>query len=298
MKETHSSPDLRAIHKEFLESRYFSAFSIMTPKKDWLTIDRFDNNPLKIALNATNRGITNIVVCEGRNIKGFINARDLAEGHWNMMKEGIENFMFEGDILLPVLVDRMVRDSNNTELDQAPLYFVTQKGNRVKDIVGILTFWDLNRAPSYILFYSILVAIEQSLLLSIRKSHTKWSDHTQIVQEFETEVRNPRSHEAMVDFVQGPKYNFDKLDEWDLRALMVFYAHDPHVVKEEDESFQQLISILTSDLRNRVGHPVKFMIKNDESFKDDLKILSKILHYGEKFFERFPNPKVRHRSKP
>ena len=120
MKETHSGPDLRAIHKEFLESGYFSAFSIMTPKKDWLTIDRFDNNPLKIALNATNRGITNIVVCEGRNIKGFINARDLAEGHWNMMKEGIENFMFEGDILLPVLVDRMMIDSNNTELDQAP----------------------------------------------------------------------------------------------------------------------------------------------------------------------------------
>ncbi len=288
---------IRNLNGEFLNNPYFSAYSIMTPKKDWLTVHRFDNSPSNIASKAISRGLTNVVVCEDGDIKGFINAKDLKEGRWNTMKEGIENYMLKGGMLLPDLVDRMVMGSRNMERDQSPLYFVTQKENSVEDIVGILTFWDLNRAPSYVFFYSILVAIEQTLLLTIRKSHTEWCDHTETLGKIEDELRNTRSFPPIFQFAQGPEYNFKKLDKWDLRALKAFYERDLHI-REQDESFQQLIDILTSNLRNRVGHPVKFIIKDDRHFKDDLKTLSKILHYGKEFFVGFPNPKVRHESQP
>jgi hypothetical protein len=287
--------EIEKLNNDFMNNPYFSALSIMTPRDQWLFIQKSAHNASETSEEARRRGITNVVVTEGETVLGYIRHTDLEKKSMDKVKR-IQGCKIPEGMKLFQLVEVMVKDSRAIDQDDAPLYFITRERNEREDIIGILTFWDLNRAPSYVLTYSILAAIEQTLLLKIRESHKEWRDHTETLRKIDTEEL--KRFDSIKKFVSGPEYDFGKLDEWDLKGLWAFYKHDPHIISKFDNSLEELIKILISGTRNRVGHPVKFMIRDDGNFKDDLENLSKVWKDGKKFFSDFLNPKVRHKSRP
>lgn len=287
--------EIEKLNSNFISNPYFSAFSIMTPPHEWLCVENSSKEAMEISQEAMRRDITNVIVTEGGKVIGFIRSKNLENLKWEKLKKAA-NYKISKEMRLLDLVKKMADSSQNLKLDETPLYFVTQNKNDGEDIVGILTYWDLNRAPSYILTYSILAAFEQTLLLNIRQTHEEWCDHTETLRKIESDCNI--ALQSVKEFVRGPNYKFEKLDKWDLKTLRVFYKHDPHVNRENDYLLMKLVNLLTPNRRNRVGHPVKFIITDDSSFKDDLKSLSELWQTGEDFFKGFLNPKVRHFSRP
>ena len=51
------------------------------------------------------------------------------------------------------------------------MYFVQNPGSDSNEPIGIVTYWDLNRAPAYIFSFAILVYLEHTLLSKIEETH-------------------------------------------------------------------------------------------------------------------------------
>ena len=282
---------LRDLHEKFTKSPYFSAFSIITPKYDWLCVDRRETDIDSLIKRAERKQIFNLVVKDGERILGSINLIDLRKERWSEIVK-VDDFSIPASLQLFELIDRMVNDSQYFERERSPLYFVYEKGNKSRGLVGILTFWDLNRAPAYILSYSILVYLEHTLLLKIRDSHNVWSEHVDLL----TRIAEDDPDHYIKKFVRGPEYNYRILSKWGLPELLTFYKSDSHVERDSTEISEDLLNSFTQPegFRNRIGHPVKLMIRDDENFKDDLKKMRIIWDSGRKAFVNFVDPKVRH----
>ena len=285
---------LRGLHEEFLNEKYFSAFSIITPKRDWLCVDKNESNiDLKIE-KAKRKKIFNLVVKENERISGSINLKYLERRQWDKLEE-IEKFSVLESMHLFDLVERMVKDSKKAKRELSPLYFVYPTEDRTKDPVGIVTFWDLNRAPSYILSYPILVYLEHTLLFKIRDSHKEWSKHTDLLNKLS---ENEDPYHYIKKFVKGPQYDYKVLSRWWLPQLVYFYKNDQHIERNHSEIPEELISsfIERGKFRNRLGHTVNLIIRDDKHFNEDLNELNNIWNLGKKIFINFIDPKVRHSS--
>jgi len=68
---------LRKIHQEFTLNSYFTAFSLITPKSDWLWIDIKDRNIDEKVKEAKKRDIFNLVVENDQLTLGYFNVLDL-----------------------------------------------------------------------------------------------------------------------------------------------------------------------------------------------------------------------------
>ncbi|MEM0136373.1 MAG: hypothetical protein QXU18_14300 [Thermoplasmatales archaeon] len=286
---------LMNVHKKFIENPYFSAFSIMTPKDDWLCFDTKRSDIESLTEEAKRKQIFNLVVKEGEEILGSINLKDLKENEWRNKLVKVDKFLIPASKPLIDLVDQMIRDSENLERERSPLYFVQGRGNKSKYPVGILTFWDLNRAPAYILSYSILVFLEHSLLLKIRDSHDTWCDHADLIKQINRQ--DPQRNISYIKkFVNRPRYNYRILSKWGLQELLIFFKYDPHIEGDSAEISEDLLNLfaLEKDFRNRIGHPVKLIVTDDGNFRCDLKKLQIIWKLGKKAFINFTDPKVRH----
>lgn len=282
---------LKKNQEKFLDNAYFSASSIITPKSEWLTIDITDKNiDLKIE-KAKEMQVFNLVVEHNGTVIGSINALDL-ENYRSVMKEDIKYYKIPYSMTLFKLAEMMRKDSENVKRERSPLYFVYDTHDHEKVPIGLMTFWDLNRAPSYILTYPMLVYLEHLILLSIRDSHKEWEDHSNLLHQLD----NPNKH--VKSFVKGPRcYDYDALSRLGFRELTDFYRKDIHVSKNTKEIPDILIdSFLQSEtFRNRVGHSIRLLIRDDDVyFKEDLDTICRIWNQGRKLFINFLGPKVKH----
>ena len=306
MKETNSRPDLRAIHKEFLESRYFSALSIITPKEDWLWISKDGAGIDKKYGEAKKRKIFNLVVIDGQRVSGFINVEYIRprdgkyEIEWEKM-ESVENYRVPEGSHLFDLLKRMVKDAKQIgeEREMSPIYFVVKSEGKSEEPIGIISFWDLNRAPAYILSYPILVYLEHTLIIKIEKSHSNWVSHKDLLEKI-SESYSGRRYRAIRNrfkkFLEEPMHDYQVLSEWGLPELAYFYENDPHMEMYKDSVTSDLIQLFTNEskLRNILAHTVNLIVDGND-FERDLENLEKIWNYGKTVFFNFIDPKVSYR---
>ncbi len=167
------------------------------------------------------------------------------------------------------------------------------------DPVGIATFWDLNRAPLYMLSYTMLVYLEHTLLLAIKDSHKNWTDHKYVLDAF----KNKKQQDLVTDFLGNGKdnkgYNYKALSYWGLPELLTFYKVDKDIDKNNVKISDQLIELFSGNdkFRNRIAHSVKLLVEDkDETFQSDLKKLYTILEEGSNAFLKFIDPKLRYNT--
>ena len=201
-------PDFTAlskIHEEFTRNNYFTVFSLMTPNLDWLWIDINNRKYDEKVEEAKKNDVFNLVVKDNGTTLGYINLEDLNDD-MNKKLEKVNKHIIPSSMPLYDLTAKMIKDAKNIERERSPLYFVTSPGADSRDPIGLVTFWDLNRAPSYIFSYSILVYLEQTLLFKIRDSHKSWENHDSVLNKVRSINPNLRYIEALEEFIRGPQY--------------------------------------------------------------------------------------------
>jgi hypothetical protein len=287
------------IHKRFMESPYFTAFVVMTHRKEWLCIDKTGNDREAMKERAEKAEIFNLVVKEDGKVVGFINVKDLNHVMWTEHIVKVEDHTISSTMSLFNLAEKFAKDSQNTERERSPLYFVIDPAHFDEEPIGIVTYWDLNRSPAYVLSYLILVYLEQTILLEIKKSHRVWSDHDKIFERLVPPIVSTRDYSCIKKFAHQPAYNYEELSKCGFEGLLAFYKTDFHVNKDSAIISDALISSFLDDgkFRNRISHTLKLLIEdNDNKFRADLTRLNTIWKYGKKAFIVFGDPKVRHSS--
>ena len=297
MKIGDSVKELRKIHKEFTENPYFSVFSVVTQHDDWLCIDKSGVDLAEKKRDARIGKIFNLVVKENSKTVGSINIEDLNNPNWKKNIVDLDDYSISASTSLFDITERMVKDSVNLERKRSPLYFVRDPASQDSEPVGIATFWDLNRAPSYILTYPILVYLEHTIFLAIKESHTVWHDHSELLSRIMSRFRDRYGN--ISGFFNAPKYDYKELSRWGLPELVTFYRYDVHIRKGKFKISDELIDSFSdgSDFRNRVGHTVKLLVEDkDDTFHTDLRRLYTIWNAGKPAFINFIDPKLRHSS--
>lgn len=295
-------PDFTAlskIHEEFTRNNYFTVFSLMTPNLDWIWIDINYRNYDKQVKEAMKKDVFNLVVMDNGSTLGYINVEDLNDDI-NKKLEKVNEHIIPSSMPLYELVAKMIKDAKNIERKRSPLYFVKSPKTDSRDPIGLVTFWDLNRAPSYIFSYSILVYLEQTILFKIRDSHKSWEDHNSVLNKIISAHPNLRHINDLKEFLRGPKYAHEALSKLGLPEELAFYMNDPHIVDMKERVTDDLVNYFNNSdgVRNRIGHPINLLVRDqDDYFIKDLSILNSIWDVGKEAFIKFLDPKVR-RSSP
>jgi hypothetical protein len=305
MEANDSLNNLKDLHEEFLNSSYFTALSIMTPREDWVYIERNGENVSKAYKKATRMNVFNLVVKDGQNVLGYINVKYIKQGEhgydidWKKMEKTVDHTV-SGTCHLFKLLKRMVKDAKQVEREMSPLYFVLPSQANSKEPIGIISFWDLNRAPSYILSYPILVYLEHTLINKIQKSHKDWVEHEDLlarIRDGEKNGKNSKKYNNLKEFLENPKGDYSKLSNWYFPELVYFYENDPHIETDGDEIIKNLIELLKKNwnnntkFRNMIAHTVNLIV-DGEKFRENLEDLEKIWDYGKIAFSNFINPKL------
>lgn len=273
-------------HEKFLKDPYFSAFYLMTPREDWLCVDKESSDFEGSIKKAKAKHISNLVVKDKGNVVGSINLMDLKHKKWNESNK----FSISDSMSIFDLVNTMAEDCKNFTREKSPLYFVYRHGDRSKEPVGLITFWDLNRAPVYILSYLSLLYVEQTILLKIRDSYDTCPDHSEILDK----IAPCDKSGCIQKFVRDPKHQYKKLDKWYLDDLLCLYKNDPHIAKDSYlNDLAEKFSIIPKP-RNKIAHTVKLLVNDNEKFRDDILWLKDFLKSGKEAFIDFPDSKVSH----
>lgn len=293
--------DLKELHEDFIKNMYFSAFSLMTPKGNWLSIDKKEEDIRGKISEAKQKKIFNIVVEEDGQVIGSINVKDISNDICDDLVKNVNEYQIDAYTDLPRLSEIMYKDSKViNRREDSPLYFVVQSKGMKRELIGIMTFWDLNRAPSYIFSYTALVYLEHTLLLKIRDSHKEWYDHSDVIDKIWQMEKPPKYRECIKKFIntQQKTYNYRKLSRWGLPELLAFYKFDEHIAKDPNQNMESLVGLFNEDFsfRNKIGHSVKLLVNDNEEFQEDLKKLNAIWKYGKQAFVEFTDPKVSHSS--
>lgn len=303
MEANDSLNNLKGLHEEFLNSSYFSALSIMTPKKDWLCIHRDDKYLNETYFEAKKRSIFNLVVMDGHQVSGFINIKYIKKRNeeftvdWNKMEKVEEQAICE-TLSLFDLLKKMVGDAKKVKRRMSPLYFVLPSKGSTKEPIGVISFWDLNRAPTYILSYPILVYLEHTLIFKIRHSHKQWVEHVELLTQIGRHFGvDKHEHNRFKKFLSAPEYNHSILSKCGFPELVYFYENDPHIERDGDEVIKNLIGLFKKNrkgnkkFRNMIAHTVNLIVDGQE-FMENLEDLDKIWDYGKVAFSNFINPKL------
>lgn len=309
MEANDSLNNLKDLHEEFLNSSYFSALSIMTPREDWVCIERNGENICGAYEEATKMNIFNLVVKDGQNVLGYINVKYIKQGEhgydidWKKMEKTVDHTV-SGTSHLSKLLKRMAKDAKQVEREMSPLYFVLPSQANSKEPIGIISFWDLNRAPSYILSYPILVYLEHTLINKIKKSHKDCVEHEDLLEKVrvtEKKGKESKKYQHFKEFLENPTDNYSKLSKWYFPELVFFYENDPHIERDGDEVLKNLIELLKKNwnnntkFRNMIAHTVNLIV-DGEKFRENLEDLEKIWDYGKIAFSNFINPKLSYSS--
>ncbi len=289
---------LKDYHRDFLNNTYFQVFTIMTPKLDWISIDLNNGDINKSIKQAKKAEISNLVVMDGKKAKGYINVnewdnKEIVVDDWKNSFKPYREHLLEHSLPLLDAVKIMANDSIDMKRESSPLYFVINSSSQQDELIGIVTYWDLNRAPAYIISYAIQTYLEHTILLAIRDSHKFWEDHSEVLQSIK---KYPRG--VIRDFLENGDYNFEELSKLGFSEMLEFYRIDPHTDKKIINFPEDKIDYISNPdkYRNRVGHPVRLLVEDNDGFHKDIERLSVIWDIGSDAFLEFVNPKVRHSS--
>ena len=302
MNTNSSSENLKNLHEKFLESKYFSALSIMTPKKEWLCIDINDKDISEKCKCANNRNIFNLVVKEGNKVLGYINVKHIRQRGeiYDIDRtkiEKIEEHNVMESLSLFDLLKIMLNDTKklNTKM-MSPLYFVIQSHKGSAKPIGIISFWDLNRAPAYILSYPFLVYLEHTIIIIIENSHTNWVEHGSWLAELRKTVsEHSKKYRHFKEFLEDHKQDYSVLSKWTFPELVYFYENDPHIEKDENVVPRALLDIFVNKrkFRNIIAHSINLIVDSENlNFIGSLEDLDMIWNYGKTLFCNFIDPKV------
>jgi CBS domain-containing protein len=301
MNEINTLNELMTLHEEFLNSRYFLAPSIMTPREEWLSIDRNDTSIEEAYKEAKERNIFNLVVTDGKHVSGFINVKYIRlrngkyEIEWDSM-ENVEDHSVPETCHLFGLLKIMVKDAKQVERQMSPLYFVVKSQGNDEEPTGIISFWDLNRAPAYILSYPILVYLEHTLIIIIEKSHISGAEHGDLFDKMcKMFSFKKQEQDRFRRFLDAPRFNYSVLSKLGLPELAYFYENDPHI-KNKNKIPKDLLYLFTTRtdkkrFRNIIAHTINLIV-DSKNFRQDLEDLDKIWNYGKELFCNFIDPKV------
>ncbi len=302
LKDNGVPPENFNIHMDFLQNEYFTARSLMTPRKECSYVDITGQNLEAGKEDAKKNGFSNLVVKKGDETVGFINVEDLKKTDWKDRVVKIdEKHTVSASMSLFKLAEKMAGDSADTKMcperKRAPLYFVYDVESSGKEPIGIMTYWDFNRASSYILSYTILVVMEQSLFRVIKDTHNEWQDHCSMLDKFDGGKVNSNVHKFLCECPGHEGYNYSALSKWHLRELLIFYNNDEHVKKDlriEESILKKLADFFKQEnkIRNRIAHPVNLLVE-DKDFQTDLKNLMVLWKYGNEAFLKYDDAKLR-----
>lgn len=286
-------------HEQLLQCNYFTVEAILTPPECWVSIDLNGNREQETAKKAKMKDLTNVVVKANEKPVGFINTQDLEEKNWSALVK-IDKFQVPTTEHLSDVVSRMAEDARKISRERSPLYFAYDEHNREKGPIGIFTFWDLNRNPSYTMSYLGLQYLEQTLLHKIRDQHTVWSDHHFVLEKICKTNLNSAGKRRIKESFGGRSFNLESLSYWGLEELITFYEIDKHVAEDQKRLPQEFLDAFKNpnfgDYRNRLGHTIKLLVRDNDGFKDDLEKLKRTWDLGNRIFLDFGNPKVRYES--
>lgn len=209
--------------QKLTEQPAFEVSSIATHKEKWICVDKNDKRSYsEKAKVAENCDIFNLVATDGNKILGYINRLDLNEGQLDRIVRWNEKSL-DAESKLTVVIDEMVNDSSKIdERERSPLYFVNSKLNGKSEPLGIVTFWDLNRAPAYTLSYTCMIYLEHTLFNLIKERHETWEDHASLVEKC--------TRREVKSFLRSPKPSIEKISKnWVLGDLIEFCKVDSHV---------------------------------------------------------------------
>ena len=157
-----------------------------------------------------------------------------------------------------------------------PLYSVL---NPEKRIVGIINFADLNRRPVYIVAYAALVNSEIYLKTEIRKAYGK-DDLSWL------HILDSKEKGKIDDIKQS--HGVDYFGAMSLKHLMSLVKSERCKFKVTDQRELDSLEAI-SNLRNRVAHPVRILIRRSR-YKRDLKDLQRSIRIltlaDERYFEK------------
>lgn len=285
---TSETIEMEKITKNFIESEYFTVSSLVTQRDHWLSIDKNEKDVDSKLKEAKERNYFNLVVKENGYTVGFINTLDLKNSGFKNQKK-LDHYLIQSDISLCALISKFVNNTIPKKRNRSPMYFVQNPGSDSNEPIGIVTYWDLNRAPAYIFSFAILVYLEHTLLSKIEETHKVWDNHDGVIER----IKDERIKELIRHFVKDGKYNFRKLSKWGLPDLLTFYKEDNHITNQMKSITDKLIKFFYKNSpRNRIAHPVNLLIRDNIRFASDLKKLNNIWNFGKQAYLNFLGPKV------
>lgn len=128
-----------ALYMSLKESGVFTAFSLITHKSNWLTVEYLQKDVEEEVRDAERYEIFNLVVIENHKVKGSINVKDLCNGEWDDCVP-LSSFTINPSIPIPNLVEAFSKDSRDVDRERSPVYFVNSTDGTKQNPLGILTF--------------------------------------------------------------------------------------------------------------------------------------------------------------
>ena len=208
-----------------------------------------------------------------------------------------QNWRVDCETKLPDLALKMASDYNN----ECPLYFVT----RGDDVLGIATYADLNRKTCYLYTYTLTLALEHWIKLSIMKlkpplksgnSNRDW------VRILSSRARRERRTLPLRDKIKNRVEELMYLARTEKASILTFcYFEELLRIVKEDEDFHSVFSKIrgptysnANEFRLRVAHPTKLLVPN-KSTENELRQLAQFWKDTRQFLveEKIRNEKNR-----
>lgn len=217
-----------------------------------------------------------VVFDQAHEFENYVLVKDLVAAGFRLEKDLLRkcNDLPQRSDLFEIL-DKFRRDCDRFR-GHYPLYSVL---SNKRLITGIINFADLNRRPVYIVAYAALVNSEIYLKTEIRRSYGRddisWLD-----------LLNSKERGKIHDIKKNN--GVDYLDALSLKHLVSLVKNEKckfRLVKHAELDSLEAVS----NLRNRVAHPVRILIRKSR-YKSDIKDLHRSVRIltvaGNEYFEK------------
>ncbi|MHB1440128.1 MAG: hypothetical protein ACYCSO_09370 [Cuniculiplasma sp.] len=291
--------------EELLKSRPFQAQSLITPIDDFVYIDEKATTKKveEIVNDARNKSISSIGIFKNSKPFGYsvIPPPNRKNKNYDPKRDYIKfksHHYLKYNDTLEIIISKFIDVNNSSEKTTSPpIFLITGENDNNDDLIGLMTYWDLNRRSVYSFIYTIFVYFEQSIKIEIYKSHIDRLDNCirDFIRRQEVKKKNSRK---ICDGNCGLNQIISNLKFLELQKL--FYD-DKHISTTIKEKFPKEVVEAVGSKRNQIAHPVNLIMDNGRGdlFKKNLQILKRICVEGRKIvIDNDDNPKNTMHSSP
>lgn len=238
---------------ELLDGEMFTAKSMATKWENCRKLFLGERVSREKIREAKDLDIDNLPVVDGPTVLGYAKTDELRQGmvvSQSHIHHSFQESMVGSSERLPALARRFLQDG----MENYNLYFVTDGG---RNLLGIMTYADLNRRTSYIYSYVMISFLEQWAKMQIenkyrlvgRRLSTRW------MSSLDAERRSLLARQA------AEKHQ-STLGVASLDDLIRILRRD--VKQDMDRDFKRMLASALS-IRPRVAHPVKLLVPRKDS---------------------------------